>query len=84
MLENLSHRIGTAEARASDPLQGLGKIIDISNIMQFIKLVTKRCRNLSQLPANTDTKVKCITEDRKIGSRFAKILQKTTGKEVKQ
>jgi len=40
------------------PLQGLGKIINISNIMQFIKLDTKLCRNISQLSADTDTKVK--------------------------
>lgn len=80
MLENLSHRIGTAEARASDPLQGLGKTINSSNIMQFIKLATKRCRNLNQLSGNTDTNVKCITEDRKIESRFAKTLQNNNKK----
>jgi hypothetical protein len=55
-------------------LQGLGKIINISDIMQFIKLDTILCRNVSQLSSDTNTKVKCITEDRKIGSRFAKTL----------
>ena len=55
-------------------LKGLGKIINISNIMQFIKLDTKFCRNISQLSADTDAKVKCITQDRKIGSRSAKAL----------
>jgi len=55
-------------------LQGLGKIINISSIMQFIKLDTTLCRNISQLSADTDTKAKCITEDRKIGSRFAETL----------
>lgn len=56
------------------PLQGLGKIINISNIMQFIKLDTKLYINISQLSADTGTKVKCITENRKIGSRSAKTL----------
>jgi hypothetical protein len=65
MLENLIHRHGTVEAGASDRLQGFGKLTYISNIMQLIKLGTKLCSNISQPSANTATKVKCITDDKK-------------------
>jgi hypothetical protein len=56
------------------PLQGLRKIIKISNIMQFIQLDIKLCGNISQPSADIHKKVKCITEERKIGSRFDKTL----------
>jgi hypothetical protein len=66
MLENLIHRHGTVEARASDALQGFGKLINISNIMQLIKLATKLRSNISQPSANTAMKVKRITDDKKL------------------
>lgn len=52
--------------------------------MQFIKLDTKICRKISQLSADTDKKFKFITEDRKIGSRFANTLLTSIGKADKQ